>query len=138
MLLPELYYYMDIHHCFYSPIPKLSTNWQCYNQNMNILLTAVLMVVFSPVSTPHISAEHILFQFSSIGELTAFSQIQNGVFNQSSAERTPRQEPRAIGSPTRVWRYVIIGSAIAILALIGVISSFRLKRYFAGRNTLSL
>ncbi len=47
---------------------------------------------------------------------------------------TKVKKPSGIGSETRVWRYVVLGSAVVILVPIGVIAGFRLKHTINKRN----
>lgn len=97
---------------------------QWYTRLMNILLAAVLAITFfgSITPSPQLNRESSVFS-------TVALQLQNDSRNQASP--SPRdQAPDTITSPTRVWRYVIIGSAVVILALIGVFAGFR----FASRD----
>ena len=105
---------------------------------MKFLLAVALMATFSMANLPGSFLENNQFEFGSPIKLALTSQIQNGESKPPSAVESRQQERAAVGSPTRVWRYVIIGSAIVILALIGVIAAFRLKRYIAGRHTSGL
>ncbi|MBC7901305.1 MAG: hypothetical protein H7070_14770 [Saprospiraceae bacterium] len=55
-------------------------------------------------------------------------QNQNEPSNSNPASQPPQQRRGEIGSPTRVWRYVVIGFGVLIFILIGVTAAFKLKR----------
>ncbi|MEJ7849062.1 MAG: hypothetical protein WKF92_13340 [Pyrinomonadaceae bacterium] len=98
---------------------------------MKILLAAVLLGLFSSANIWSDLAAHN----TAIIGFALTLQSQSIESKPPSAAQSPEQERAAVGSPTRVWRYVIIGSAIVVFALAGVIAAFKLKRYIAGRKT---
>ncbi len=114
---------------------NVPSNRRCYTPIMKLLLAAMFMAAFSYFDSKGILTDHIPVKINTISKFTFTTRIQDPTSKPASASQSPQQARAAVGSPTRVWRYVIIGSAIIILALVGVIALYRLKRYIEARNT---
>lgn len=100
----------------------VSTDMQCYTRVMIIMATAVLAITFSVAMMPIPSVSSDAGGFS-----TVVLQVQSNLPDPSVNTQQREQRPDLVASPTRVWRYVIIGSAVVLVALIGVLVGFRFK-----------